>query len=58
MDKQQHKVEAGIMSAIIIITSIGLYTGYIDSIDFRWVIIACIAFFEGSSIAEILRGGM
>jgi len=54
----QNKAEFIIISAIIIISSIGLYTNLVKSNDFRWIIIACIAFFEGSSIAEIMKGGI
>ena len=58
MTDKEINIELILVSIVIAISTIGLYLELIDSIDFRWIIIVTLAFFEGTSLAEIVKGGM
>jgi len=58
MTEKEINIELVLVSIVITISTIGLYLELIDSIDFRWIIIVTLAFFEGTSLAEIIKGGM
>ena len=58
MTNKEINIELILVSIVIAISTIGLYLELIDSIDFRWIIIVTLAFFEGTSLAEIIKGGM
>ena len=58
MSEKEINIELILVCVVIIISTIGLYLDLIDSIDFRWIIIVTLAFFEGTSLAEIIKGGM
>ena len=58
MTEKEINIELILVSIVIAISTVGLYLELIDSIDFRWIIIVTLAFFEGTSLAEIIKGGM